>query len=78
MYMVYYKPGTDELKPGTEVFVGDVLDFDEDDNEILPEAVSRQGLEQGYMREHLQDVVDLAIKQKPSASTAEIIQCLNH
>uniref|UniRef100_UPI00403F616F DUF7716 domain-containing protein n=1 Tax=Massilia sp. METH4 TaxID=3123041 RepID=UPI00403F616F len=30
------------------------------------------------MREHLQDVVDLAVRQKPSASDNEIIRCLNY
>ncbi|EED99314.1 conserved hypothetical protein [Burkholderia multivorans CGD1] len=30
------------------------------------------------MREHLQDVIDLAYKQKPTASIDEVIKCLNH
>lgn len=30
------------------------------------------------MREQFQDVVDLAYRQKKSASTKEVILCLNH
>jgi len=32
----------------------------------------------GYMCEHFRDVVDLAYKQKPTASSEAIIRCLNH
>jgi hypothetical protein len=77
-YMVYVPKNTEELQLGMEVYVGDVPDFDGDDNEILPTSVVALGLEAGYMREHFQDVVDLAYKQKPTSSVEEIIRCLNH
>lgn len=78
IYMIYVPKNTDDLTSGMNVYIGDVPDFDDDDNEILPKSVIDLGLEVGYMREHFQDVVDLAYKQKPSASIEEIIQCLNH
>lgn len=78
IYMVYVSKDTEDLRPGMDVYVGDVPDFDEEDNEVLPESVNALGLDVGYMREHFQDVVDLAYKQKPVASTEEIIRCLNH
>ncbi|GAB7537713.1 DUF7716 domain-containing protein [Burkholderia sp. 3C] len=78
VYMIYVRQNVNELQPDTEVYVGDVPDFDGDDNEVLPQSVTALGLEQGYMREHFQDVVDLAYKQKPTASVDEVVRCLNH
>ncbi|WP_229204702.1 hypothetical protein [Duganella sp. CF458] len=78
VYMVYAPNSTDDLYPGMVVYVGDVPDFDEDDNEFFPDFVKSLALEVCYMREHFQDVVDLAYKQKPSASIDEFIKCLNH
>lgn len=78
IYMIYVPENTDDLLPGMNVYVGDVPEFDDDDNEVLPQSVIALGLEMGYMREHFQDVVDLAYKQKPTASSEEIIRCLNH
>lgn len=77
-YMVYAPKGTDNLYLGMDVYVGDVPDFDDDDNEIFPDFVESLNLEVCYMREHFQDVIDLAFRQKPSASTNEIIACLNY
>ncbi|KWI59494.1 hypothetical protein ISO18_12495 [Burkholderia pseudomultivorans] len=77
VYMVYVPKDTNDLRLGMEVYVGDVPDFDQD-NEIFPNSVVALGLERGYMQEHLQDVIDLAYKQKPTASTEEVVQCLNH
>ncbi|MEM5368571.1 hypothetical protein V4C53_21370 [Paraburkholderia azotifigens] len=77
-YMIYVSSDTDDFEPGMEVYVGDVPSFDDEDNEVMPESVIKLGLESGYMREHFQDVVDLACKQKPNASTEEIVRCLNH
>lgn len=78
IYMIYVPKNVDDLEPGMEVYVGDVPDFDENDNEFLPEFVVTLGLDRGYMREHFQDVVDLAYKQKATASIEEVIRCLNH
>jgi len=78
VYMIYIEKDNDSLDPGMKLYVGDAPGFDDDDNEILPENVISLGLCIGYMREHFQDVVDLAYRQKPTASTAEVIQCLNH
>ncbi|RQS28080.1 hypothetical protein DIE03_19815 [Burkholderia sp. Bp8992] len=78
IYMIYVPEDTDDLRPGMDVYVGDVPDFDDDDNEVLPKSVLALGLEIGYGREHFQNVVDLAYKQKPTASSEEVIRCLNH
>lgn len=78
IYMIYVPKNVGDLIPGMEVYVGPVPDFDEDDNEVVPDSVTKKNLEFGYMREHFQDVVDLAHKQKPNASKEEIIRCLNH
>ncbi|WP_185733812.1 hypothetical protein [Burkholderia sp. Bp8986] len=56
------------------VYVSHVPDFDDDDNEVLLESVVTLELEIGYMREHFQGVVDLAYKQKPTASSEEVIR----
>ncbi|MCA8317648.1 hypothetical protein LGN43_25590 [Burkholderia multivorans] len=78
VYMVYVEKDTEDLRCGMDVYVGDAPDFDDEDNEVLPESVTELALEQGCVREHLQDVVDLAYIQKPTASIEEIVQCLNH
>lgn len=78
IYMIYVPVDTDDLQSGMDVYVGDVPSFDDDDNEVFPESVIALGLERGYMQEHFEDVVDVAYKQKPTASTEEVIRCLNH
>ena len=78
VYMIYFQKGLDDLEAGMNVYVGDVPEFDDNDNEVFPPSILVLGLEPGYMREHFQDVVDLAYKQIPTASTSEIIRCLNH
>ncbi|ALK30272.1 DUF7716 domain-containing protein [Burkholderia plantarii] len=78
IYMVYVPDGTDDLSVGMQVYVGDVPDFDEDDNEVFPDFVGNNGLEVGYRRDQFQDVIDLAYRQKPTASIDEVVECLNH
>ncbi len=78
IYMIYIPASIEVLEAGMIVYVGNVPDFDDDDNEIIPAHILEQGLTQGYMREQFQDVVDLAYRQKKSASTEEVILCLNH
>jgi len=78
IYMIYTEKGADGLKVGMNVYVGDVPEFDDNDDDIFQASVVALGFECGYMREHFQDVVDLAYKQKPTASTEEILRCLNY
>ena len=78
IYMVYVPTDTASPQSGMDVYVGDVPSFDDEDNEVFPASVIAMGLERGYMQEHFEDVVDLAYKQKPTASTDEMIRCLSH
>lgn len=78
IYMIYVPKDTDDLTPGMDVYVGDVPAFDDDDNEVFPESVIALGLERGYMQEHFEDVVDVAYKQRPTASADDVIRCLNY
>ena len=77
-YSVYAPQGTQKLSSGMSLFIGEQSSFDDDDNEIVPEVVVSQGLEMCYSDERFQDVVRLAFKQKPDASTGEIVKCLNY
>nr|WP_309851634.1 MULTISPECIES: hypothetical protein [unclassified Caballeronia] len=44
----------------------------------LPDQVNDCSLAFLYLGENFQAVVDLAHKQKPNATTEEVIRCLNH
>jgi hypothetical protein len=77
-YAIYVPENTDSLSVGMDVFVGEAVSFDEDDNEVYPANVKANNLEFGYSRDHFQDVVDLAFRQKPSASADEVVRALNH
>jgi hypothetical protein len=77
-YWIYVDAGTEDLTTEMPLFIGESLGFDDSDNEVLPEIVVRNGLEYGYHPEQFQDVVDLAFKQKPDASTEDVVRCLNH
>ena len=70
--------GIDTLTVETTLFIGDTTEFDDDGNDVLPEAARLQNVEYGYHPEQFQDVGDLAFEQKPEASTEEIVRCLNH
>lgn len=76
-YAVYSKDG-DDFAPGEEIFIDKTVQADDDDNEIYPPAVLRNALTFAYSGQQFQDVVDLAFKQKPGASTREIIDALNY
>lgn len=69
-YRVYIPMGTQDLAAGMQVYVGDVPGFDDNDNEAFPISVIEFGFECGYLRESFQYVVDLAFRQKPTASSS--------
>jgi hypothetical protein len=62
---------------GMKIFVGDIPTYDEDDSERYPDEVITLNFSLLSSCEMIQDVVDLAISQKPNASYEELIQCLN-
>lgn len=76
-YAVYSETG-DDFEPGDEVFVDSNVQVNDNDEEIYPAQVVARRLRFAYSGEQFQDVVDLGIKQKPSATHAEIIGALNH
>ncbi|MEJ8852793.1 hypothetical protein WKW82_39815 [Variovorax rhizosphaerae] len=63
---------------GINVFVIETVGFDDGDNEVYPANVKANNLELGYSRDHFQDVVDLAFKQKPNALAHEVVRALSH
>jgi hypothetical protein len=77
-YMVYVRGDVGVLSADSIVYVGDLPDFDDNDEEIFPPDVTSLNLEVCCMQEQLQDVVYLAYKQKPTASIDEVVTCLNY
>lgn len=75
-YAVY--SSTDEFKPEMKVFIGDPLDIGEHDNEILPDFVFHNKLHYMCSDENIQDVVDLAFRQRADISSSQLITALNH
>ena len=79
LYDVYGISNSDsKFRIGSQIYIADTPDFDDDDNEIRPAEVQLLGLSYMYSCDHFQDVVDLAFKQKPSATHQEVIEALNH
>lgn len=76
-YDVYSKNG-DDFFPEETVFVDSSVQVDDDDKEIYPSAVLNRKFRFAYSGEQFQDVVDLAVKQKPNVTSFEIIKALNY
>ncbi|AOI56432.1 DUF7716 domain-containing protein [Burkholderia diffusa] len=79
LYDVYGDDSVEDLlREGQTIFVGDTVQVDDNDEEIYPREVNERGYAFLYSGENFQAVVDLAYKQKPTASAKEVIQCLNY
>ena len=76
-YAIYSARG-EAFAAGEQVFVADGVEVNDQDEEIHPAAVRRLNLQFAYSGELFQDVIDLAISQKPQATDSEILQALNH
>lgn len=76
-YDIYNLSG-DDFSSADTVFVDYTVQADDDGREIYPEAVLARRLRFAYSGQQFQDVVDLAVRQKPGASPQEIIAALNH
>ncbi|UKB81407.1 hypothetical protein [Chryseobacterium sp. MEBOG07] len=75
-YAVY--SSKDEFKPEMKVFIGDPLDIGEDDSESLPDFVFHNKLKYMCSDENIQDVVDLAFRQRAEVTCSQLITALNH
>lgn len=73
-----YTAEADAFGPGDAVFIASPVQVDAKGEEAYPDSVTRRGLRFSYSGEQFQDVVDLALQQKPDASHADIIRALNH
>lgn len=76
-YAVYSATG-EAFHPCDEIFVADAVRVDAQGRESYPEPVTQRALRFAYSGERFQDVVNLAFRQKPDATHAEIIRALNH
>lgn len=75
-YAVY--SSKDEFEPEMKVFIGDPLDIGGNDNEILPDFVYHNKLNYMCSDENIQDVVDLAFRQRTDITSSQLITALNH
>ncbi len=76
IYSIYTK--TESLELGDQIFVGDTSDLDDNDNEIFPDFVVSNGYEYYCSDENIQDVIDLALRNNPNYSDAELLQRLKY
>ena len=75
-YAIYVKK--DGFSLGQTILVSDPVFVSDDDTEIYPNDVIAHQLNYQCSDENIQDVIDLAIQQKPSATDQELIQALNY
>ncbi|UVL88583.1 DUF7716 domain-containing protein [Pseudomonas sichuanensis] len=78
IYAIYNKLGVENLALGQDIFVGETPSYDDDDNEVLPKKVQDADYEFCYIRDHFQDVIDLAVSQDPKVSDEALVRCLNY
>ena len=77
-YNIY---GNDEGRgfvPGMQIYVGDTVEVNDDDEEIYPPEVIERKLSSLYSCGTFQDVIDLAMRQNNSVSHEKLIECLNY
>lgn len=77
-YSVYVPDNVDSFSAEMIVYIGDTSEIDDDDNETYPAEVLKMNFWFGYSCDTFQDVVDLATRQNPEVSIAQIVACLNH
>ena len=73
-----YTMGAEAFGPGDAVFIASPVQVAANGEEAYPDSVTRRELRFSYSGEQFQDVIDLAIQQKPNASHADIIRAINH
>jgi hypothetical protein len=72
-----YGEGID-LELSDKCFIDTYPDYDDDDNEILPELVSQKDYELVYRDEMIQDVVVACYNQKKDCSIEEVFDALKY
>jgi len=77
-YDLYWKDENRPATPDDMILVGEPIQVTDDDEEIYPALARENGLWIYCNNELIQDVVDLAVKQKPSATPDELVKCLEH
>lgn len=65
-----------ELSLNSLCIIGNYPDYDDDDNEIIPEYISSKGFELVYRDETFQDVIITCYNQKKTCSVEEIFDSL--
>lgn len=76
-YAVYSATG-EAFNVHDEVFIADTVQVNAQGQEVYPAMVRERGLHVAYAGDQFQDVVDLALRQQPGATHADIIRALNH
>lgn len=66
------------LKLHSEIYVGDSVEVNDDDEEIYPEFAIKNGYHYFCSDQNVQDVVDLALRQNPKVTMEKLIDALNY
>ncbi|MDR6982171.1 hypothetical protein J2X32_000779 [Rheinheimera pacifica] len=77
-YSLYWKDPDRRAEPSDLFLVGEPVKVTDDDDEIYPVLAQQNGLWIYCSDELIQDVISLAIEQKPSASHTELIECIEY
>ncbi|EHO05633.1 DUF7716 domain-containing protein [Myroides odoratimimus] len=68
----------DEADVELEIYVGDPVEVTEDNEEVYPDAVTELDMWYLCSDEDIQDVVDLAVSQKPTVTVEELVMALDY
>ncbi|MBC7755124.1 MAG: hypothetical protein H7Z20_00475 [Bdellovibrio sp.] len=77
-YSIYWLDNAPDPTLQDRVFVAAPVDVDDEDNEAFPQIVNDNGFWYFCSDENIQDVIDVAIDQKPNASDEEQLKCLDY
>ena len=75
-YAIYSQ--TDDFVMGQQILVSNTVEVLDDDTEVYPVDAQTHQFSFHCSDENIQDVIDLAIEQKPHASSEELIRALNY
>ncbi len=77
-YSLYWDDQDRPAMPDDRFLVSDPVRVTGDGVEVYPTLARENGFWIYCSDELIQDVVDLAIEQKPAATTSELIRCIEH